>query len=112
MKIIYTKSYERGLKKLKKYNNEYQNLEKIIKIVRNTPNFNELLKLPSAMMYRFERLKYNLNNFYSFNLSKTGGTIRLIVKPKADNLIELYLIFISFDHYDDFNIERVIYHDE
>lgn len=112
MKIIYTKSYERGLKKLKKYTNETIILAKIIKMIRDVSDFNELLKLPIVKIYNFERLKHNLNDYYSFNLNKSGGTIRLIVKPNKNSSIELYLVFISFDHYKDFDIERVIYYDE
>ena len=59
-------------------------------------------------MYHFERLKYNMNPYYSFNLNKHSGVIRLIIKPNNDNEIELFLITISFNHYKDFNPERVI----
>ena len=62
--------------------------------------------------YHFERLKYDKNDFYSFNLCKNGGKIRLIVKPNENNIIELYLAFISYDHYQDFDIRKVIYYDE
>lgn len=65
---------------------------------------------PVKDLYGFERLKYQNNKFYSFNLEKNGGTKRLIVFPKND--LELYLVFVSFDHYEDFSEKRVIYYDE
>lgn len=111
MNIIYTKSYDSGFKKLKKHTKELENLKKIIHIVENADNFNILINLPIAKMYGFERLKHKLNEFYSFNLNKNGGTIRLIVKPNGDNSIELYFAFISFTHYDDFEIGKVIYYE-
>lgn len=62
-------------------------------------------------MYRFERLKYEYNDYYSFNLSKTGGLIRLIIKLNEDkNAVELS--YISYNHYEDFKNGRVIYYDE
>lgn len=112
MKIIYTKSYDKCLKKLKKYNYEYNNLNKILKIIREAFDFDELIRIPILHKYHFERLKYDKNDFYSFNLCKNGGKIRLIVKPNENNIIELYLAFISYDHYQDFDIRKVIYYDE
>ena len=112
MQIIYTKSYDRCLKKLKKHNNEYNNLDKIIKIIRTAKNFNELKQIPILKKYNFERLKYQYNEFYSLNLNRNGGKIRLIIKPNKDNVVEIFLVFISYDHYDDFDIEKVIYYDE
>ena len=55
-------------------------------------------------IYNFERLKYELNEFYSFRLSKV---YRLIVRPK-DNDIEVELVYISIKHYVDFNKDKVI----
>ena len=62
-------------------------------------------------MYGFERLKHDKNTFYSFNLSKTGGKIRLIVKPVDDDSIELFLILISYNHYEDFDPKKVLYYE-
>jgi hypothetical protein len=62
-------------------------------------------------MYGFEPLKYELNGFYSFNLAKNSGLIRLIIKPDDSNN-SIYLVFISYKHYEDFTKERVIYYDE
>lgn len=112
MRIIYTKSYDKGLKKLKKYNEELKRLNKIINIIEYSSNFNELCNLPIVKLYNFERLKYMLNDYYSFNLNKNGGKIRLIIRPNTDNEVELFLVFISFDHYEDFDKGKVIYYDE
>ena len=112
MKKIYTKSYDSQLKKLKKHRIELDNLSRILEIIDNADDFNSLCKIPSLSIYNFERLKYDLNEFYSFNLNKNSGTIRLIVKPNNLNELELYLVFISLDHYKDFNIKKVIYYDE
>ena len=62
-------------------------------------------------MYNLERLKYDLNEFYSFRLSRSGGFIRLIIYYN-DQENAIYLVFISYNHYNDFNKERVIYYDE
>lgn len=109
MNIIYTKSFDNSLKKLKKHKKEYDNFLKIVSIIENTRDFNELIHLPQVKMYGFERLKHDMNEYYSFNLNKKGGTIRLIVKPCINNTIEIYMIFISYDHYNDFN--GVIYYE-
>lgn len=54
---------------------------------------------------------YDFNGYYSFNLSKSGGVIRLIVKPQ-DNCVVMDLVDISNDYYKDFNPKGVIYYDE
>lgn len=107
--IKYTKSFDKCLKKLKKYSNEYSTLDKILDFLHNIETEEDLLHNPVALMYGFERLKYQLNEFYSFNLSKAGGVIRLIIELKNKTI---YLDFISFNHYKDFNKEKVIYYDE
>ena len=105
MLLIYTDNYKKTTKKLKKYNKEKENLDKIIEMLLYTDNFNDVINNPIFNIYGFERLKYKYNNYYSFNLNKNGGKIRLIVKPNENYLI-LYLCHISFDHYLDFNLER------
>ena len=52
-------------------------------------------------MYGLERLKYKLHDFYSFNLNKNGGKIRLIcsILDKENTAV---LEYISSDHYKDF----------
>ena len=84
MRIIHTKSFDSSLKRLKKHQLEYNNLNKIINIIENSDDFNQLIKLPQVVMYGFERLKHDKNDYYSFNPRKKGETIRLIVKPKED----------------------------
>ena len=111
MKIVYTKSYDQTIKKLKKYSKEYDNLKYIIDLIENHHELKDLLNNPICYMYHLERLKYNLNEYYTFNLSKNGGLIRLIVHPnEQDNIIEL--VYISYNHYEDFKKGKVIYYDE
>ena len=106
-----TKTFDSTVKKLKKKSKEYDNLVKILDIIEYTETFKELAKLPQVTMYGFERLKYDKNEYYSFNLNKNGGTTRLIIKPLNENTIEIYLIMISYNHYKDFNPKKVIYYE-
>ena len=94
MNIIYTKSLNSSLKKLKRHQKEYNNFLKVVSIIENTRDFDELIHLPQVNMYGFERLKHDMNEYYSFNLCKKGGTIRLIVKPSSNNSIEIYLVLL------------------
>ena len=107
LKIIHTKSYDNSVKKLKKYYEEKEELECIIKYLVKKNKFTDVINDPIAKIYGFERLKHNYNEYYSFRLSKL---IRLIVRP-IENDIELYLIYISTKHYDDFNDKKVIYYE-
>ena len=109
--IKYTKSYDNTFKKLKTHRNELANLEKIISLIKYSQNISELIDNPLSKMYKLEQLKYQLNPFHSYNLSKNGGTIRLIIKLVPE-LNEVELIYISFDHYKDFSEDKVIYYDE
>ena len=111
MKLIFTKSYENSIKKIKKYTKEYNNLLDILDILESAESFDILIKLPILQLYNFERLKYQFNEFYSFNLSRNGGLIRLIIKPKH-NKVEVYIVYISFDHYKDFINKKVIIDDK
>ena len=108
MNIIYTKSYDKSLKSLKKHHDEIILLSEIIDTIKRFSNFDEMVNDPLLSIYSFERLKYENNEFYSFRLSKT---IRFIVKPSNDNC-SIILIYISMKHYDDFDLGRVIYYDE
>ena len=110
MKIIYTKSFDNTFKKLKKHSKEIKLLNQLITDLQNIPSFKELEHDNYFMIYyNFERLKHYKNIFfYSFNLSKKGGVIRLIVEPISDNIVFLY---ISLDHYKDFNERKVIYYE-
>ena len=111
MNIIHTKSIDNTLKKLKSHHKEYNNLFKILDIIENAKDFNVLINLPQCKIFNFERLKYDKNEYYSFNLSKNRGVIRLIVKPLNTNSVEIYLIMISYNHYEDFDPRKVIYYE-
>ena len=56
-------------------------------------------------MYGFERLKYFKDEYYSFNLGKNKGVIRLIFKIDRE-YNAVILKFISMDHYNDFKRKR------
>lgn len=113
MNVRYSKNYDKGYKELKKKHRTEQlnNLKDINDLIKNSLDFNELKNNPLAYMYDFEPLKYNNSGYYSFNLSKHGGVIRLIVKPQ-DNCVNMDLVDISSDHYKDFDPKGVIYYDE
>ena len=55
------------VKKLKKYSEEKNYLDEILDIIRISKDFDTLLSNPLSKMYGMERLKYELNKFYSFN---------------------------------------------
>ena len=107
MNIIYTKSYDKSIKKIKNHHLEQEELNYILEYLRSKRYFHEIINDPMSKIYGFERLRYELNSFYSFKLSKM---VRLIVKPNDEN-IELYLVYISTKHYDDFDIGKVIYYE-
>lgn len=111
MIIIHTKTFDETLKILKRHILEHKNLLKILSIIENAKDFQESIHLPQVEMYGFERLKHDKNDYYSFNPKKKGGTIRLIVKPNIDNTIEIFLIKISYKHYEDFDPKKVIYYE-
>ena len=67
LNIIHSKTFDSNLKKIKKHKIEYNNLLKILNIIENTDNFKELTLLPQIKMYGFEGLKYQYNDYYSFN---------------------------------------------
>ena len=108
MRIIYTKSYDRTYKDLKKYKKELEILRNIIDLLERIPNFSSLISDPISRMYNFERLKHDFNEFYSFRLSKV---FRLIVRP-CGNDVQVELVYISTNHYKDFDRGKVIYYDE
>lgn len=110
IKIKYTKSYDNCLKRLKKYPDVKEKVISIISFIKNVELISDLKNNPIAIMYGFERLKYQNNEFYSFNPNKKG-VIRLIVNVDIDNNV-IYLVYISFNHYKDFSKDKVIYYDE
>ena len=110
MKIIYTKSYDNTVKKLKKHEKELNNLHKIIRDITNIEDFKTFLHLPSMIcIYKLERLRHINDEIYSLNLCQNGGMIRLLVKPNNNCIV---LLFISYKHYEDFSMDKVIYYDE
>lgn len=109
--ILYTKSYDRTLKKLNKYQKEKQILMNILDFIRNSGNIQSIKISGLSLMYGFEQLKHNLNRYHSFNLSKNGGVIRLIVYLDITREC-VELLYISYDHYEDFDESKVIYYDE
>ena len=106
MQIIETKSYKQTLKKLNKYKKEMAYLEKIIFIIKRSDSIKSLLYDNEAKLYNFEKLKHFKEDIYSFNLSKNSGVIRLIINEKEN---KCYLLYISYKHYKDFDLKKVIY---
>jgi len=103
LRIIYTKSYDATYKDLKKHPKEKERLDEIIRHIEHFDTFTDMIRDPLTRIYNFERLKYELNEFYSFRLSKI---YRLIVRPRGND-IEVELVYISTDHYIDFNKDKV-----
>lgn len=93
--------FENQEKKLKRYKKERETYDKIINLIKMSRTFDELQSSPISKMYGFEALKHECSGFYSFNLSKKGGVIRLIVSEGKEKTI-LNLEYISMDHYNDF----------
>ncbi len=91
MKVLYTKSYDKGLKELKKKRKTeiLNNLDEIILLLKSIQIFDELKTNDIAALYGYEQLKYGLNEYYSCNLSKNKGIIRLLIQPK-ENHLEVY----------------------
>ena len=112
MKIVNTKSYDNTVKKLSRHTKEKVNLKIIREIIENNDTFNSLKTNLIALMYGFERMKYENSCFYSFNLCKNGGKIRLIVYPNDNDTSCFDLVYVSFNHYQDFSKDKVIYYDE
>lgn len=99
MVIIKTEKYKRDLKKLeKKYKKEFENNEKIENHIKVCRNLEELKLNVMSRVYNFEKLKGNNDKYWSFNLCKNRGTIRLICTVnEEENVVNLE--HISFDHY-------------
>lgn len=101
MRIEYGRYYKNSEKNIKKHYKEKDTLDMIKNHIKQCLNFFELKNNPISIMFGFEQLKYELKKYYSFNLCKNGGTIRLIFSiDESLNLI--YLEYISIDHYNDF----------
>ena len=88
-------------KKLKKHYAEKANLDKIINHMKMCNSSQELHESEISRMYGFEQLKHEFSGYYSFNLCKIGGVIRLLfILNNKNNSVELK--FISMNHYEDF----------
>lgn len=113
MIVRYSENYKKWLKQLKKKHKtrELDNLTEILDAIKESDTYQDLKLTPAAAIYKFEELRNDKTGFASFNLCKNGGVIRLIVRPQ-DNLIVLEVIFISTDHYRDFDPKGVIFDDE
>lgn len=98
---IEREDFKKQEKKLKKYHNEMIILNKIILHIKQNPTYEDLCQNPMSRIYGFEMLKNDMVGYYSFNLCKNGGTIRLIVSIDKENEI-VKLEYISTDHYNDF----------
>ena len=76
-------NFKRQEKKLKNRHKELIEFEKVIRHIRNCKTFQDL------------------TGYYSFNLCKNSGKIRLIFSINEElNIIRL--VFISTNHYEDF----------
>lgn len=113
MKVLYSKNYDKGFKELKKKHKtkEIENLNEILDMIKSSKSYEELKFNPISYIYDFEELKGDKKGFSSFKLSRAGGVIRLIVRPQLNTII-LEIVFISTDHYKDFDPKGVIYYDE
>ena len=101
MKIAYGKLYKNSKKNIKKNYKEQHILDMVLNHIKQCLNFKELKSNPISAIYGYEQLKYELNNYYSFNLSKNGGKIRLIFSVN-ELLNQVCLEYISNNHYLDF----------
>lgn len=69
-------------------------------------DFKELKHNPLSNTYRFEQLKHEYSDYYSFNLCKAGsGVIRLILTVNEETNTVIFE-FITFNHYKDFKRKK------
>ena len=113
MLIRYSKNFDKGKKELtKKHKIEELNmLDSIVKLIKRSDTYELMKGSPLAYLYGFEELKEDKSGFFSFRLSKKSSPIRLIGRYQ-DNIITIQLVYISMDHYNDFNPKGVIFDDE
>ncbi len=101
MKILKDEGYKNQEKKLKKFPKEQEIYERIINHIKQCNTITDLENHSFSRMYGYEALKGDLNGYYSFNLCKNRGKIRLIFTVnRKEN--EINLLYISTDHYEDF----------
>lgn len=88
-------------KKLKRHYKEKEMLEKIILLIKESSSYDELVINPFSKMYGFEILRYDMSGYYSFNLCKNGGMIRLICRIEKENKYpKSFIIYrLAKDHY-------------
>ena len=101
MVIDYGEHYFKSEKRIKKKYENVRILDMVKTHIKQCSSFSELEANPISRVYGFEKLKYELNDYYSFNLCKNRGTIRLIVSID-DAINQVRLEYVSIDHYDDF----------
>ncbi len=101
MIITYGKLYKNSEKNIKKHYREQETLIMIKNHIKQCNHLKELETNPISHMYGYEALKHQLHGYYSFNLCKNGGKIRLIFSIKELSN-EICLEYISKDHYNDF----------
>lgn len=101
MQLERNKIFQRELKKLKKYDEENSVLEKILLHIKRMKNSAELKNHEISKLYNFEKLKQDFSGYYSFNLCKKRGVIRLICTIDDESNI-VTLEYISMNHYQDF----------
>lgn len=113
MLIRYSKSFEKGKKELSKKHKveEFNMLDSIVMLVKRSDTYELMKSSPLAYLYGFEELKEDKSGFFSFRLSKKRSSIRLIGRYQ-DNIVTVQLVYISMDHYKDFNPKGVILDDE
>ena len=86
-------------------------LDSIVMLIKRSDTYELMKSSPLAYLYGFEELKEDKNGFFSFRLSKKRSSIRLIGRYQ-DNIITVQLVYISMEHYKDFNPKGVILNDE
>ena len=112
MNIEYTKNFDKSAKKLKRYRKELANLKDITEKITNHNTFQELQNNPiMTTIYKFKQLKHQNRGFWSLNLEKNGGVIRLIVMPSEDEKTIIF-VYVSYDHYKDFSPDKLKFYDE
>ena len=109
MLIRYSKNFEKCKKELKKKHKveELDMLDSIVKLIKRSDTYELMKNSPLVYLYGFEELKEDKNGFFSFRLSKKRSPIRLIGRYQ-DNIVTIQLVYISMDHYNDFNPKGVI----
>ena len=106
--VLNEENLKREVKKIKKYNYEKGRLNMILNHIKLCETYNDLSLNPISKMYGFEKLKYKLQGFVSFNLCKNGGMIRLICSVDiSNNTVKIEKI--SMNHYEDIKRWGVYY---